>query len=217
MLQVSDVRKSYGSNEILRGVNLRMNEGERIAIMGPSGSGKSTLLNCIGGIDRPNSGSIIFDNLDISELDEPKLCELRRKKISTIFQFFHLLPTLTAKENIEFPMLLESLDKAEREKRMAELLDAVKITHRVDAFPNELSGGERQRVAIARSLSMRPKLILADEPTGNLDSKNTESILELIQRLSKEYNIGMILVTHSNEVTKICDQTININDGLVAE
>ena len=217
MLQVSDVRKSYGSNEILRGVNLRMNEGERIAIMGPSGSGKSTLLNCSGGIDRPNSGSIIFDNLDISELDEPKLCELRRKKISTIFQFFHLLPTLTAKENIEFPMLLESLDKAEREKRMAELLDAVKITHRADAFPNELSGGERQRVAIARSLSMRPKLILADEPTGNLDSKNTESILELIQRLSKEYNIGMIPVTHSNEVTEICDQTININDGLVAE
>ena len=215
MLNVSKIEKSYGASKVLRGIDFRMEEGERIAIMGPSGSGKSTLLNCIGGIDRPDNGEILFEDLSLTGLTEQELCELRRKKISTIFQFFHLLPTLTTRENIEFPMLLNSIGKSERNEKVDELLNAVKIQHRACAFPHELSGGEKQRVAIARSLSMQPKLILADEPTGNLDSKNTDSVLELIEKLSKQHSIAMLLVTHNEEVTRICDQTITMNDGLI--
>ena len=215
MLKVSKIEKSYGASKVLRGINFRMEEGERIAIMGPSGSGKSTLLNCIGGIDRPDEGEILFEGQILTNLSEQELCELRRNKISTIFQFFHLLPTLTARENIEFPMLLNSVSAKERNEKVDELLNAVKIQHRACAFPHELSGGEKQRVAIARSLSMRPKLILADEPTGNLDSKNTDSVLELIENLSKQHGIAMLLVTHNEEVTRICDQTITMNDGLI--
>lgn len=215
MLKVSKIEKSYGASKVLRGIDFRMEEGERIAIMGPSGSGKSTLLNCIGGIDRPDNGEILFEGQSLTSLSEQELCELRRNKISTIFQFFHLLPTLTARENIEFPMLLNSVSARERNEKVDELLNAVKIQHRACAFPHELSGGEKQRVAIARSLSMRPKLILADEPTGNLDSKNTDSVLELIEKLSKQHGIAMLLVTHNEEVTRICDQTITMNDGLI--
>ena len=215
MLKVSKIEKSYATSKVLRGIDFSMVEGERIAIMGPSGSGKSTLLNCIGGIDRPDNGEILFEDLSLTGLTEQELCELRRKKISTIFQFFHLLPTLTTRENIEFPMLLNSIGKSERNEKVDELLNAVKIQHRACAFPHELSGGEKQRVAIARSLSMQPKLILADEPTGNLDSKNTDSVLELIENLSKQHGIAMLLVTHNEEVTRICDQTITMNDGLI--
>ena len=215
MLKVSKIEKSYGASKVLRGIDFRMEEGERIAIMGPSGSGKSTLLNCIGGIDRPDNGEILFEGQSLTSLSEQELCELRRNKISTIFQFFHLLPTLTARENIEFPMLLNSVSAKERNQKVDELLNAVKIQHRACAFPHELSGGENQRVAIARSLSMQPKLILADEPTGNLDSKNTDSVLELIENLSKQHGIAMLLVTHNEEVTRICDQTITMNDGLI--
>ena len=215
MLKVSKIEKAYGTSKVLRGIDFRMEEGERIAIMGPSGSGKSTLLNCIGGIDRPDNGEILFEGLSLTSLSEQELCELRRNKISTIFQFFHLLPTLTARENIEFPMLLNSVSARERNQKVDELLNAVKIQHRACAFPHELSGGEKQRVAIARSLSMQPKLILADEPTGNLDSKNTDSVLQLIENLSKQHGIAMLLVTHNEEVTRICDQTITMNDGLI--
>lgn len=215
MLKISKIEKSYGASKVLRGIDFRMEEGERIAIMGPSGSGKSTLLNCIGGIDRPDNGEILFEGQILTNLSEQELCELRRNKISTIFQFFHLLPTLTARENIEFPMLLNSVSARERNEKVDELLNAVKIQHRACAFPHELSGGEKQRVAIARSLSMQPKLILADEPTGNLDSKNTDSVLELIENLSKQHGIAMLLVTHNEEVTRICDQTITMNDGLI--
>ena len=215
MLKVSKIEKSYGASKVLRGIDFRMEEGERVAIMGPSGSGKSTLLNCIGGIDRPDNGEILFEGQSLTNLSEQELCELRRNKISTIFQFFHLLPTLTARENIEFPMLLNSVSARERNQKVDELLNAVKIQHRAGAFPHELSGGEKQRVAIARSLSMQPKLILADEPTGNLDSKNTDSVLELIEKLSKQHGIAMLLVTHNEEVTRICDQTITMNDGLI--
>ena len=215
MLKVSKIEKSYGASKVLRGIDFRMEEGERIAIMGPSGSGKSTLLNCIGGIDRPDNGEILFEGQSLTSLSEQELCELRRNKISTIFQFFHLLPTLTARENIEFPMLLNSVSAKERNQKGDDLLNAVKIQHRACAFPHELRGGEKQRVAIARSLSMRPKLILADEPTGNLDSKNTDSVLELIEKLSKQHGIAMLLVTHNEEVTRICDQTITMNDGLI--
>ena len=190
-----------------------MKEGERIAIMGPSGSG-NTLLNCIGGIDKPDSGSIRFDGVDISKLPEEGY-ETKKKQDQHYIQFFHLLPTLTARENIEFPMLLESIGTRDREHKIDELLDSVKIAHRANAFPNELSGGEKQRVAIARSLSMQPKLILADEPTGNLDSKNTDTVLDLIENLSKDHGIAMLLVTHNEHVTKICDRTIIMNDGLV--
>ena len=139
MLKVSKIEKSYGASKVLRGIDFRMEEGERVAIMGPSGSGKSTLLNCIGGIDRPDNGEILFEGQILTSLSEQELCELRRNKISTIFQFFHLLPTLTARENIEFPMLLNSVSARERNQKVDELLNAVKIQHRAGAFPHELS------------------------------------------------------------------------------
>ncbi|MEO0415745.1 MAG: ABC transporter ATP-binding protein [Verrucomicrobiota bacterium] len=217
MLTVSQLSKSYDQAPVLRGVDLALSQGERIALMGPSGSGKSTLLNCLGGLDRPDEGTILLDDQQITGMNESELCALRRTQISTIFQFFHLLPTLTAKENIEFPMLLESTDASERDSRLAKLIAAVELEHRQDAYPHEMSGGERQRVAIARALSIRPRLILADEPTGNLDSRTGEKILDLIAELSSEHDIAMILVTHSADVTRICDRTLEMKDGVIVE
>ncbi len=215
MLTITDLEKAYDSHQVLRGVSLSMEAGERVALMGPSGSGKSTLLNCVGGIDRPDSGDILLGTDSIVAMDERALCQLRRDSISTIFQFFHLLPTLTARENIEFPMQLIGLSEAERQERIDELIDEVQLSHRADAMPEELSGGERQRVAIARALSTRPQLILADEPTGNLDSTTGTAILELLQTLSDRHKTAMLLVTHSDDVTHICHRTVHMRDGQV--
>ena len=216
VLQVSRLTKSYGPTPVLRGVSLSLAAGERAALMGPSGSGKSTLLNCIGGIDRPDDGEIEIDGDKLSQFDEEGLCRLRRRKVSTVFQFFHLLPTLTASENIEFPLQLTGMAEKDRLSRVAELIEEVGLGHRADALPDELSGGEMQRVAIARALSIRPRLILADEPTGNLDSATGEAILDLLQRVSESHEIAMLIVTHSPVVTRICDQTFEMCDGVIA-
>lgn len=215
VLQVTRLTKSYGTTPVLRGVSLSLAPGERAALMGPSGSGKSTLLNCVGGIDRPDAGEIEIDGERLSQFDEEGLCRLRRRKVSTVFQFFHLLPTLTASENIEFPMQLTGMAENERLERVAELIEEVGLVKRADAMPDELSGGEMQRVAIARALSIRPRLILADEPTGNLDSTTGESILDLLERISESHEVAMLIVTHSPMVTRICDQTFEMHDGVI--
>ena len=216
-LQVSRLTKSYGSVPVLKGVSLELEEGERVALMGPSGSGKSTLLNCIGGIDRPDGGSIQVGDVQLDQLDEEERCRLRRDTVSTVFQFFHLLPTLSVKENIEFPLQLQGVDPKDREKRVTALIEEVGIQSRAEAFPHELSGGEMQRVAIARALTIRPRLILADEPTGNLDSRTGEAILDLLESLSDHYEIAMLVVTHSREVTRICSRVVEMRDGALLE
>ena len=216
-LQVSRLTKSYGSVPVLKGVSLELDGGERVALMGPSGSGKSTLLNCIGGIDRPDGGSIQVGDIQLEQLDEEGRCHLRRDTVSTVFQFFHLLPTLSVRENIEFPLRLQNIDSKERGERVTKLIEEVGIEKRAVAFPHELSGGEMQRVAIARALTIRPRLILADEPTGNLDSRTGESILDLLESLSDHYEIAMLVVTHSREVTRICSRVVEMRDGALVE
>ncbi|MBP6602225.1 MAG: ABC transporter ATP-binding protein [Verrucomicrobiales bacterium] len=215
VLQVSRVKKSYGPAPVLRGVSFSLEAGERAALMGPSGSGKSTLLNCIGGIDRPDEGAIAIGGQSLEGLDEIGLCRLRRETVSTVFQFFHLLPTLSAYENVEFPMQLNGVSAADRAERVRDLIEEVGLSQRSAAMPHELSGGEMQRVAIARALAIRPRLILADEPTGNLDSKTGETILDLLERLSERHGIAMLLVTHSPQVTRICQRIFEMKDGFI--
>lgn len=215
-LQVSKLTKSYETDRVLDGISLSLEEGERAALMGPSGSGKSTLLNCIAGIDRPDSGSIVIGDEEVTGLDEVGLCKLRRERVSTVFQFFHLLPTLNARENIEFPLLLAGWDRSKTESRVSELIEEMQLSHRSRAMPHELSGGEMQRVAIARALSIRPRLILADEPTGNLDSRTGDDILDLLESVSENHKIAMLLVTHSKQVTRICDRTLQMKDGQIS-
>ncbi len=186
-----------------------------MALTGPSGSGKTTLLNLLGGVDRPKSGRIEFDGLCLNELDGNGLAALRRRHFGTVFQFFHLLPTLTAAENVELPLQLLGIPAPERRARVAALLDRVGVAHRADAPPGELSGGEMQRIAIARALIHRPRLLLADEPTGNLDSRNGQRILELLRHLSDETGTALVLVTHSPEAAAICHREIRLRDGVI--
>lgn len=212
-LEVVSLSKQYGDRLVLDAIELSIRPGERVALMGPSGSGKSTLLNCVGGIDRPDSGEIRVSGQRIDQLAGDELAAIRRQKITTIFQFFHLLPTLTAEENVAFPLQLLGLPMEEIDSRVEELLDAVQVVHRANAFPDELSGGEMQRVAIARALAPRPALILADEPTGNLDSTTGETILDLLESLGDSFAYALLLVTHSERATRICGRTLHLRDG----
>jgi len=208
VLSACDVVKSYAGRMVLRGVSLELHAGERLALTGASGSGKSTLLNCLGGVDRPDSGSIRFKDVCLETLDADGLTEVRRRDIGTIFQFFHLLPTLTAAENVE-------LAPGIRASRVRSLLERVGVTARADAHPGELSGGEMQRVAIARALAHKPSVLLADEPTGNLDSRNGAIILELLRELSDETGTALVLVTHSGAAARICHREIHLRDGQI--
>lgn len=216
VLRVQNLTKAYGKRTVLADVSFQLAAGERAALMGPSGSGKSTLLNCLGGIDKPDSGEIWIDQQSIREKSANDLCKMRRESLTTIFQFFHLLPTLTAQENIELPLQLLFQPPAEREARVRQLLEEIQLTHRADATPDQLSGGEMQRVAIARALAPQPKLILADEPTGNLDSKTGNTILDLLECLSDKHKIALLLVTHSEDATRICHNVLHIHDGALA-
>jgi ABC-type lipoprotein export system ATPase subunit len=215
VLRVQNLTKSYGDRTVLSNVSFALGAGKRVALMGPSGSGKSTLLNCLGGIDRPDSGEVWIDGQSIQKKSADELCKMRRETVTTIFQFFHLLPTLTARENIEMPLQLLNQSKASRDERVSQLLEEIQLTHRADAMPEELSGGEMQRVAIARALAPQPRLILADEPTGNLDTVTGDSILDLLESLSEKHNIAMLLVTHSEAATRICHNVVRILDGKV--
>ena len=212
-LEVAGVKKSFGSIPVLRGVDLTLEAGERVALMGPSGSGKSTLLNCICGIEAFDRGEISIAGKPLSALSQRQLENLRRNSIGYVFQSFNLLPTLTAFENIEFPAQLAGVDRDERMDRVMHLLESVGLKKRAGHLPDALSGGERQRVALARALVHRPVLVLADEPTGSLDTENGRQVLELIESLSKEHRTSVLLVTHDHASTRICDRVISMIDG----
>lgn len=215
LLRVSDLHHAYGDRPVLAGVSLRLHAGERVALTGPSGSGKTTLLNLLGGVDRPRSGRIEFDGVCLNELDGDGLADLRRRSFGTIFQFFHLLPTLTAAENVELPLQLLGIPTRERLDRVAHLMERVGVAHRAEAPPGELSGGEMQRVAIARALAGSPALLLADEPTGNLDSANAALVCETFSKIASQKIATLIIVTHSDSVAALAPVRIQMIDGTI--
>ena len=217
VLEAEDLSKSYAHVPILDGVSLRVERAERVALMGPSGSGKTTFLNLAGGIDTPDSGSLRFEGREMSEMSSDERAALRRTAVGTVFQFFHLLPTMTASENVEVPLRLLGMDRAERKRRVRELLEETGVTHRAEALPSEMSGGEMQRVALARSLAPAPRLLLADEPTGNLDSATGERILDLIESVCRHHGTALLMVTHNPDATRICHRVLHMRDGRVAE
>ncbi len=215
---MENVEKTYILDHIqvpaLKGVNLSIDKGEFVSIMGPSGSGKSTLMNLIGCLDRPTSGRVIIDGKDISNLDDDSLAAIRRKKIGFVFQQFNLIPRLTALENVALPMWFAGADKDARARKARELLGKVGLEKRAEHRPSQLSGGESQRVAIARALVNDPEVILADEPTGNLDSRSGMEVMELLRSLS-ETGKTVILVTHAPEFGSMARRTIHIRDGMI--
>ncbi len=217
VLEVESLAKTYAERPILRGVSFSLEKGERAALLGPSGSGKTTVLNCVGGVDQANSGSITIAGQELGKLDADGLAQLRREHIGTVFQFYHLLPTLTAAENIELPLQLLGIATNEREARVRALLERVGITHRARALPGQLSGGEMQRVAIARAVVHRPALILADEPTGSLDSNTGAQVLDLLAEIVQETQAALLLVTHSSDAVRHCQRVLRMQDGQIIE
>jgi ABC-type lipoprotein export system ATPase subunit len=221
MIRCTDVRKVYrqGDNEIiaLAGISLDIGGGAFAAIMGPSGSGKSTLLHLIGGLDRPSDGELLVDGRLIAQMTDEQATLFRRVKIGFVFQFFNLLPSLTAAENVALPLVLGGFLKDEADERAEGLLARVGLDRRRHHLPEQLSGGEVQRVAIARALAYRPPILLADEPTGNLDSKTGQEILELLQRINQDDGCTVVMVTHSQEAAGRADRIITLRDGRAAE
>jgi putative ABC transport system ATP-binding protein len=219
MIRCIDVRKVYrqGNNEIiaLDGVSLDIARGEFAVIMGPSGSGKSTLLHLIGGLDRPTSGELLVDQRLVGQMADDQVTLFRRTRIGFIFQFFNLLPTLNALENVALPFVLDGRSKEEAEQRATMLLEKVGLENRKDHLPEEMSGGEIQRIAVARALAFDPPILLADEPTGNLDSKTGESILSLLRQINREAGCTIVMVTHSQEAAGYGGRTIFFRDGKV--
>jgi putative ABC transport system ATP-binding protein len=218
MIQLENVSRYYGDGKsvhALDSVSLKIDRGERVAVMGPSGSGKSTLLNLICGLDEPTSGVVNIDGVNIASLDDDARTRLRREKIGMIFQTFNLLATLTALENVSLPLRLQGLARRAADQRAKAMLERVGLGGRVMHRPDELSGGERQRIAIARSLIFQPPILLADEPTGNLDSKTGEDILALLDDLHREFNTTILLVTHNEEASAHCDRILRLRDGRV--
>ena len=211
----AQLTKEYddGSVHALRGVDFRIRQGEFVAIIGPSGCGKTTLLQMLGALDLPSSGSLHYREQSLPDLPDP--ADYRAREIGFIFQAFHLLPTFTALENVQMPMLETDVPAAQRRERAASLLKSVGLEHRLDHFPAKMSGGERQRVAIARSLANGPAVLLADEPTGNLDSENSGLILELIIRLQQEQHMTLVLVTHDPNIARRASRTIQMKDGRI--
>ncbi len=220
MIALDHVSKTFeGKRHVtaLDDVNLSIEPGEMVSVIGPSGSGKSTLLNLVGGLDRPTSGQVRIDNETLSALTDDGLTRVRRDKIGFIFQFFNLLPTLTCLENVGLPLHLRGWPRQKVDERSRELLTLVQLGHRMNHLPEELSGGERQRVAIARALSIYPPIILADEPTGNLDTHTGEEILSLVRDLHTRFRSTVVIVTHDMKVAESCPRTIALRDGRVVE
>lgn len=220
-IELKNVKKDYLLGEVevnvLRGMSLTIKKGEFASIVGPSGSGKTTLLNMIGCLDIPTSGDVLIDGTNISKHSEDELAMIRREKIGFVFQQFNLISKLSALENVKFPMWLKNVPSSQRNKRAHELLKKVGLDHRMTHKPTELSGGERQRVSIARALANSPEIILADEPTGNLDSKTGQEVMGLLMELHKKTKLTLIIVTHDNHLAKKARHTIHIKDGLVVK
>jgi putative ABC transport system ATP-binding protein len=220
MIQLDQVTKQFaGKRDVsaLRGVTLSIAKGEMVSIIGPSGSGKSTLLNLVGGLDRPTSGEVRVGGQALGGLSDDELTKIRRDTIGFIFQFFNLLPTLSCLENVGLPLHLRGWPRARVQERATELLTLVQLAHRLHHLPDELSGGERQRVAIARALSIYPPVLLADEPTGNLDTHTGEDILALIRDLHARLGSTVLIVTHDMNVARSCSRTITLRDGQIVE
>ena len=219
IVETVNVTKTYMSGgrplEVLKGVDLRIEPGEFMAIMGPSGSGKSTLLNMIGALDRPTSGKVFINGTDLSDLNDNQIADVRNQEIGFIFQFFNLIPRMDAQGNVELPMAIAGVPRGERKKRALELLNLVGLGDRADHKPSQLSGGEQQRVAIARALANEPNIILADELTGNLDSRTGEEIMHLLRQLNKEEGKTFILITHDPQVGQNVDRLISFKDGVI--
>jgi putative ABC transport system ATP-binding protein len=219
VIELDHIHKTYTMGEMevhaLRGISLTIREGEFVAIMGTSGSGKSTMMNIVGCLDRPTKGSYILDGQDVSEMSKDERADIRNKKLGFVFQGFNLLSRTSALENVELPMLYAGIESGERQRRAAEALAAVGLVGRERSHPNQLSGGQQQRVAIARALVNDPALILADEPTGNLDSRTSVEVMEIFQRLNRERGITLILVTHEHDIADYADRVIVFKDGKI--
>lgn len=219
IIELQNIKKIYKMDGVethaLRGVDLKIKKGEFLAIMGPSGSGKSTLLHMIGALDKPTYGKIIIDGVDISTLKESELARLRGKKIGFVFQFFNLHPTLTALENIELPMIISEKNKKERKQKVLDLIRAVGLEHRAHHLPSQMSGGEQQRIAIARALANDPEIILADELTGNLDTKTKADIMNFLLKVQKENKMTVTVITHEQEIAQYAKTVVNIIDGKI--
>jgi len=219
LIELHNVEKEYVMGDVklrvLKEINLKVKKSEIVAITGPSGSGKSTMLHILGCLDRPTKGKVIIDGVDVSKIDDDGLAKIRREKIGFIFQFFNIIPIFTALENVELPMIFSK--KSNRVERAKELLKAVGLQQRASHHPSQLSGGETQRVAIARALANDPKLILADEPTGNLDSKYGKEIMDILIKLNKEKGTTLLLITHDISVAKYAERIIRLKDGMIVK
>lgn len=220
IIDAHNVSKIYNKKMVpvkaLQDVHLHIEEGEFVALVGPSGSGKSTLLNMIGGLDEPTTGTVFVDDVEITKLKENKLIDFRLQNIGFVFQSFNLIPVLTSKENIGFVLQLQKVPKKDREARVMELLREVGLEDKIDSRPGELSGGQQQRVAVARALASKPKIILADEPTANLDSKSAGNLMDIMAKLNKEEKITFLFSTHDQRVIKKARRVITLVDGKVA-
>lgn len=217
MIQVNNLSKSFGELKVLKNISFSINKGEIVSVTGASGAGKTTLLNIIGTLDKADSGSVIINNRDITAMSDKELSVFRNKEIGFVFQFHHLLNEFTALENIIIPALIYGKDKKQYINKAMELMETLSLKGKENSYPNELSGGEQQRIAIARSLINSPSLILADEPTGNLDSKNSEQIFNMIKLLRENFHQTFVIVTHSDKLASISDRKLIISDGNLTE
>jgi len=215
MIKATNIHKSFGDLEVLRGVDLSVSKGEIVSIVGPSGAGKTTLLQILGTLDKPNEGQVQVDGIDFSRLNSNELALFRNRHIGFIFQFHQLLPEFTAIENVIIPALIGKTSVRQATERAVELLNFLQLGDRLQHKPSELSGGEKQRVAVARALINNPALILADEPSGSLDTKNKEELHKLLFELRDKFNLTVVIVTHDKELARLCDRTIGMKDGLI--